>query len=915
MSKEKQVKFAIEKKLSESTMSEYDDNLRDRLETCVSTLLNECNVTMETIRLRMNALDLIISELRNATTSMTSIPKPLKYLRPFFNSLKAVHTSLKIDKNHPDFSQTLLLKARLADLLSVLSMTMGDCENLESLRYKLSGMRDYELLIQLGTCKQIEKMNIKCWGHEYVRTLAGEIGQEYNRKILSGADPEIDTHFQLLMDIVDVILPFLISNNAEVEAVDLLIEIQRLHKLHCVKGIDEKNYARICYYLIRTADFIPDPDDQMDILFTAYHLFSTQKQYYDALRVLLRMDKEDMISEIFRSCKDPTMKKQMCLLMGRHRLYYILENTNEDTCCLNDIISNSHLSNHFLKLAQDLDITDAKSPEDIFKSHLSETGGFVRRRIPDGSNIDHKLLNIASTYVNAMVNTGFGQDKLLTPNGDWTNKHKNYEMMIAVASLGSISLWNVTDGLTQIDKYLYSSDEYAIAGAALAIGVLCNGIRNDVDPAFVLLTERLKSDSSIIKCAASTGLGIAYAGSRREDLTELLLQLFDSSVTSNMNMADTSIIGLALGMINVGKCDEIAGCTIVQTLMEANTDELDHSHVRYLCLSLGLLYLGKNEKADAMLEVVATINHRMGKYAEIVLKTCAFAGSGNVLKVQEMLHHCTEHLADYAEHQAAAIIGIALITFGEDVGSKMVLRTFDHLLHYCELPIKRAVPLAMTLLNISNPDLIVIDQLSRLSHDSDSGISQNAILGLGLSSAGTNNSRVAVLLRQLSEFYIKDTDHMFCIRVAQGLLHLGKGLLTLNPVHSDGMLINKPALASILVILHSCIDIKSTLLDKYHYLLFYLTCATNHRGLITVNDNLSWKPVTVRVGQAVETVGQAGKPKSITGFQTHTTPVVLGSRERVELATEEVISSSSVLEGLVILKDNPNFTLDTVDEY
>ena len=66
---------------------------------------------------------------------------------------------------------------------------------------------------------------------------------------------------------------------------------------------------------------------------------------------------------------------------------------------------------------------------------------------------------------------------------------------------------------------------------------------------------------------------------------------------------------------------------------------------------------------------------------------------------------------------------------------------------------------------------------------------------------------------------------------------------------------------------------KNTILDKSHYLLYYLTCAMNPRMLVTVNEDLSWRPVTARVGQAVETVGQAGKPKSITGFQTHTTPI------------------------------------------
>jgi len=81
----------------------------------------------------------------------------------------------------------------------------------------------------------------------------------------------------------------------------------------------------------------------------------------------------------------------------------------------------------------------------------------------------------------------------------------------------------------------------------------------------------------------------------------------------------------------------------------------------------------------------------------------------------------------------------------------------------------------------------------------------------------------------------------------------------------------------------------------------------NPRMLITVEEDMSWRPVTVRVGQAVETVGQAGKPKRITGFQTHTTPVLLGVTDRAELGTEEVLSVSSVLEGIVIVKDNPDY--------
>ena len=42
-------------------------------------------------------------------------------------------------------------------------------------------------------------------------------------------------------------------------------------------------------------------------------------------------------------------------------------------------------------------------------------------------------------------------------------------------------------------------------------------------------------------------------------------------------------------------------------------------------------------------------------------------------------------------------------------------------------------------------------------------------------------------------------------------------------------------------------------------------------------------PVSVRVGQAVDVVGQAGRPKTITGFATHTTPVLLAYEQVLAL--------------------------------
>jgi len=118
---------------------------------------------------------------------------------------------------------------------------------------------------------------------------------------------------------------------------------------------------------------------------------------------------------------------------------------------------------------------------------------------------------------------------------------------------------------------------------------------------------------------------------------------------------------------------------------------------------------------------------------------------------------------------------------------------------------------------------------------------------------------------------------------------------------------NPVAMGSIIILLHAQLHSRETILGKSHYLLYHIANAMNPRMLVTVNEELEPLPVLVRVGTAVDTTGQAGKPKQVTGFQTHTTPVLLGFHERAELADDEYLPLSPVLEGFVILKKNPDY--------
>ena len=78
---------------------------------------------------------------------------------------------------------------------------------------------------------------------------------------------------------------------------------------------------------------------------------------------------------------------------------------------MNEVIGNNKLSEHFLHLARDLDVMEPKTPEDIYKSHLGDTGGFSRRR-DNNTQVDSARSNLANTFVNAFVNAGFGKDKV-----------------------------------------------------------------------------------------------------------------------------------------------------------------------------------------------------------------------------------------------------------------------------------------------------------------------------------------------------------------------------------------------------------------------------------------------------------------------------------------------------------------------
>ncbi|KAL3235182.1 26S proteasome regulatory subunit RPN1 [Nakaseomyces bracarensis] len=946
------------KKGEEEELSEEDQKLKGDLEVLVQRLLEDDSQLYEP------SLKQLKEFIKNSTSSMTAVPKPLKFLRPFYPELCQVYDKWS-DKEQ---------KSSMADMLSVLAMTYADTHQHDSLKYRMLS----------------DTSNIESWGHEYVRHLALEIGEVYNEQVEKEAEenststessPQPPATFDFskeeILQLSLEIVPYFMKHNGEEDAVDLLLEIEAIEKLP--QFVDENTYRRVCQYIVACVPLLPPPED-IAFLQTAYSIYLSESQLPEALSLAIRLGNESMISSVFDATSDPIVHQQLAYILAAQGVPF-------EHAELQEIIGNTKLSEHFLYLAKELNLLAPKVPEDIYKSQLDSS-----KSVFSSAGLDSAQQNLATSFVNAFLNLGYCNDKMIVDNDNWVYKTKGDGMTSAVASIGAIHQWNI-DGLQHLDKYLYVDEPEVKAGGLLGIGIASTGVHHDVEPALLLLQEYINHSDTKISTAAILGIGIAFAGSKNDEVLGLLLPIVSNTENS---LELTAIAALALSHIFVGTCNGDITAAVMDNFLERTPLELKTEWARFLALSLGLLYLGQGEHVDDVLETINAIEHPMTSAIEVLISSCAYTATGDVLLVQDLLHRLTpkavktndddeeeddelsqedmngisaflgkkegeqanaegddtEETAEQPKTEqegeaietdadakpaedakkketeeeeeakeegeedsedkeeeltdelAYAVLGIALITMGENIGKEMSLRHFGHLMHYGNEHIRRMVPLAMGLVSVADPQMKIFDTLTRFSHDPDLDVSMNSIFAMGLCGVGTNNARLAQLLRQLASYYSREQDALFITRMAQGLVHLGKGTMTMD-IFNDAHVLNKITLASLLTVLVGLIS--PSFMLKHHQLFYMLNSGVRPKFIITLNEEGEPIKVNVRIGQAVETVGQAGKPKTITGWITQSTPVLLGHGERAELENDEYISYTSNIEGIVILRKNPDF--------
>jgi 26S proteasome regulatory subunit N1 len=121
------------------------------------------------------------------------------------------------------------------------------------------------------------------------------VGQEFQKRSEEGT-PADD-----ILELVDIIVPFNMHHNAEHEAIDLLMEVDKLNKV--IDHVDDGNLERVCLYLKSCADYVPEPEDT-HVLRVTLEIYKKLNRHPAALHMAIRLNDVNEIRAIYESCPD-----------------------------------------------------------------------------------------------------------------------------------------------------------------------------------------------------------------------------------------------------------------------------------------------------------------------------------------------------------------------------------------------------------------------------------------------------------------------------------------------------------------------------------------------------------------------------------------------------------------------------------
>jgi len=853
--------------------------------------------------------DMIIT----SSIMMATVPKSLKFVKPFYSELKNLQTS----------AINASVKTDLADIISSLSVIMGDPG--DTLKYFMLGS------------KTLTENHSQEFVHHLVLNLFDFISNnlQENERISPDA-----------LEVIKMIVDFQVKHNGEIDACDFLIndELEMLQNF-----IEPSSLLKISEYLDRCATLMPE-NDKNHVLTSAITLNLKHENYPAALHAAIHLNDIHWIYRVIKSCTKKSTLYQMIFMLASLQINVDFEQlfgSEVDESILR-IFSNTDKSKYFIESCKDLDILQPKSLTDIFKKSIDFP------KLHESSDPIHGRKYLSYTIANNLVNCGFGSDTIFTTPDcqKWIENMSDFAMVSSIASTGYLYLWNIDDGLNFVNQFLTSDKPKVKAGGILAAGIIGTSIRDEFDSVCTLIKDEMESDDIICRISAALGLGITYAGTNLPMITNILLPHIHNSTVAKKNIDFVCTVSLSLGLISIGTANSDVSSYILQAMIVMCNETLSEKHCRIMALALGLVYTKQPAAGEVAIQALHVLTGPLKSTAIMMVVIMSYAGTGNVERILELIRCCMSADEDksasatktdqadesieskngddantddkndaetdesktdskiidkllHHKNRRLAVLGMVIVAMGDKVGSEMMLRLISQLSRYGDYKVKSAIPLAIALLNISNPNLSTLHMLAKSTHEFDNFISITSMIALGLVSAGTNNAKYSQMMKQLKSTSAaqKDSVISYVLNQSLGLCYLGKGSMTLSPLMHDNRILKLTSLGSIVSFAIMALNHDDYIHGKQNYMWHLLAPAIRCKFLNTYNsETLEKQPIKVRVGAPVDTVSHAGKQRRVTGFQTHSTPVAISADERAEIVSDEISALTPFIEGNVVIE-------------
>ena len=118
---------------------------------------------------------------------------------------------------------------------------------------------------------------------------------------------------------VETIVPYFVKNNAEHDAIDLLLIVDKLEDIK--QYVTHQNFSKVYMYLSSVCGYSSDQDELVKTLNIQYDMALKLEEFTIALRMAIKLDDHDKIKEVFDECPDDLIKKQLAFNAARQKIY------------------------------------------------------------------------------------------------------------------------------------------------------------------------------------------------------------------------------------------------------------------------------------------------------------------------------------------------------------------------------------------------------------------------------------------------------------------------------------------------------------------------------------------------------------------------------------------------------------------